>query len=413
LLQWWVDQLNLKHLRTDIPAPFQGWYDPEKYAKSQQYLRESTRFDGFQSLFSLAAVIGFLLVGGFGWVDELARSPGWGMIGTGLVFTGVLILLSSLLSLPFSAYDTFSIEQRFGFNRTTPATFFGDWIKSLVLTAILGAVLLSLILWFFASAGTWGWVIAWGAVVAFQAGLMLIAPSVILPLFNKFIPLEQGALRSAIEDYAAAQNVSLKGIYKIDGSRRSTKANAYVTGLGRWKRIALFDTLIEKHTVPELVAVLAHEVGHAKLGHLRKMLAVSILTTGVMFYLLSLFLSRPALIEALGVSPEPVGGQLPLYAGLIAFGLLAAPLQRILSMAVNALSRKHEYEADAFAAQTTGEAAAMIEALKKLSVDNLSNLTPHPAKVFLEYSHPPMVERIQAMEAGRSLRDGQGATPVV
>ena len=397
LAQWLVDHLNVKRLRTDIPEAFRGVYDADKYKTSQEYLRESTRFDSLRSLVTVTVVVAFLVMGGFGWVDGMARGLGWGMIPTGLVFAGLLVVLSTFMSLPFSVYETFSLEQRYGFNRTTPGTFAGDLLRSLLLTAILGGILLSTILWFFSSAGSWGWLIAWGAVVAFQAFLLLIAPTVIFPLFNKFTPLEEGALKAAIEDYARKQEVSLRGLFTIDGSKRSTKANAYVSGLGRWKRIALFDTLIEKHTVPELVAVLAHEVGHAKLGHIRKMLAVSVLTTGVMFYLLSIFLSQPGLIEGLGVSPEPVGDHRPLYAGLFAFGLLATPLQRALSIVVNALSRKHEYEADAFAAHTTGAVDAMIDALKKLSVDNLTNLTPHPAKVWLEYSHPPMLERIAAL----------------
>ena len=396
LLQWIVNRLNVRAIRPDLPAAFKGWYDEEKYRTSQDYLKVTTRFEQLQLLITTPLVIGFLVAGGFGWVDGLARAAQGGLIVTGLVFTGILMLLSMLLSLPFQLVDTFVIEEKFGFNRTTPKTFVADFFKSLALTIVLGGPLLAGVLWFFSETGAWGWAIAWGTVTAFQFVMMLLAPSLLLPLFNKFTPLADGELKSAIESYAQKQQYRLSGIFSIDGSRRSSKANAYVTGLGRLKRIALFDTLIEKHTVPELVAVLAHEVGHAKLGHIRKMLVTSILTTGVMFYLLSLFLHQPGLYEAIGVAWN-AGDAAPIYAGMVAFGVLMSPLNRLLSIYANHRSRHHEYEADAFAAETTGDAASMVTALKKLSVENLSNLCPHPLMVWLEYSHPPVLERIAAL----------------
>lgn len=397
VLDFIVERLNLRALRTEMPEEFRGVYDAEKYAKSQNYLRENTRFELLQNTIMLPVTIGFILLGGFAWVDTLARSAGQGMIVTGLIFAAILGALTMVVGLPFKIYDTFIIEARYGFNKTTPATFVGDLVKEILLGAILGGAVLAGVLWFFANAGPLAWLYAWGALAVFQLVLMYIAPVVILPLFNKFTPLEDGELRQAIEKYAASQNVALSGIFKIDGSKRSTKSNAYFTGFGKTKRIALFDTLIANHTTDELVGVLAHEVGHAKLGHIKKFIVVSLVSSLLMFWILSLFINQPKLYEAFGVSFEAIRGQLPIYAGLVFFGFLYSPIGMILGLLGNVLSRKHEFEADAFAAKTTNTADTMIAALKKLSVDNLSNLTPHPLKVFLEYSHPPVLARIEAL----------------
>ena len=396
-----VESLNLRRLSPEIPEEFRGIYDAEKYAKSQNYLREGTRFELLQSSVMLPLTVGFILLGGFRFVDSLARAAGWGMIPTGLLFAAILGAISMAVGLPFKIYDTFVIEERYGFNKTTPATFIGDLLKELLLGAILGGAVLAGVLWFFAHAGPLAWLYAWGALAVFQLVLMFIAPVVILPLFNKFTPLEDGELRLAIEKYSASQSVALSGIFKIDGSKRSTKSNAYFTGFGKTKRIALFDTLIEKHTTEELVGVLAHEVGHAKLGHIKKFIVVSMVSSLLMFWILSRFIAAPGLYEAFKVPFAPVHGQLPIYAGLLFFGFLFSPISMVLGLLGNILSRKHEYEADAFAAKTTNTADTMISALKKLSVDNLSNLTPHPLKVFLEYSHPPVLARIAALRRTR------------
>jgi len=396
LLQWTANHLNARHIKPNLPVEFEGWYDADKYRTSQDYLHVTTRFEQIQLLITTAVMLAFLVMGGFGWIDVFARSWNHGLILTGLIFTGTLMLISTALHLPFQVYDTFVIEERFGFNRTTIKTFFMDIVKSLMLSLLLGGPLFASILWFFSEAGNLGWVIAWAVIVLFQFIMMLLAPSLLLPLFNKFTPLSEGELKSAIENYARKQDYRLSGIYSIDGSKRSSKANAYVTGLGRLKRIALFDTLIEKHTVPELVGVLAHEVGHAKLGHIRKMLVTSVIITGVMLYLLSLFLHERTMYEAINVAwPENTAA--PIYAGMMAFSILMAPINRLLSLYSNYRSRKHEYEADEFAATTTGDAPSMISALKKLSVENLSNLNPHPLLVWLEYSHPPILLRIAAL----------------
>ncbi|MCB1070424.1 MAG: M48 family metallopeptidase [Verrucomicrobia bacterium] len=396
-LHWVVDRLNLKHLSATLPEAFRGWYDEAKYAESQRYLRASTSFETIQSLFSLVVTLLFLLAGGFGWLQGLAASAGYGMILTGVMYMAILMLGLALIGLPFSVYDTFVLEDKFGFNKTTPGTFAADQVKSLILSMAIGLPLLAGLLWFFSTFPQWGWLITLGVFLLVQFFLMLIAPSVLLPLFNKFTPLADGELKTAIEAYARQQNYKLSGIFAIDGSRRSTKSNAYVTGFGSLKRIALFDTLIEKHTTDELVSVLAHEVGHAKLGHIRKMLFASALSSAVMFFLLSLFLQKPGLYQAMGIDWQGEGDA-PLYVGLIGFFMIMSPLQRLMGIGISALSRKHEYEADAFAIRSTGSAGPLMSALKKLSVDNLSNLTPHPAKVWLEYSHPPMPDRLAAME---------------
>jgi len=389
-----LNLLNLKNVSEEIPAEFQGVYDEEKYATSQKYLRENTRFGQFSSTLQLPVQIAFIVLGGFAWVNTVATMPGWGMIGSGLLFAGILMLLSQVLSLPFDIYDTFVIEEKYGFNKTSAGTFIMDRIKGLVLGAILGGLLFAAILWFFQTAGDRAWWYSWIAVTVFQLTLMYIAPTYIMPLFNKFEPLEEGELKSAIEDYADKEGFALQGIYKMDGSKRSTKSNAYFTGFGKMRRIVLFDTLIEKHSVAELVSVLAHEVGHCKLKHITKMIITSILSTGLMFYILSLFLEKEGLYQAFGME----GGAAQLYAGFIFFGFLYAPISLLLSIAGNIMSRKHEFEADAFAVQTVKEPESMINALKQLSVDNLSNLTPHPALVFMEYSHPPVLERIKAIQ---------------
>lgn len=396
-LHWVVDRLNLKRLSATLPEAFRDWYDEARYAESQRYLRASTTFETIQALFSLVVTLLFLLAGGFGWLQGIAVSAGYGMILTGVMYMAILMVGLALIGLPFSVYDTFILEDRFGFNKTTPGTFAADQVKSLLLSMVIGLPLLAGLLWFFSTYPQWGWLITLGVFLLVQFSLMLIAPLVLLPLFNKFTPLAEGELKTAIESYAQQQQYKLSGIFSIDGSRRSTKSNAYVTGFGSLKRIALFDTLIEKHTTDELVAVLAHEVGHAKLGHIRKMLLASALSSAVMFFLLSLFLQKPGLYQAMGVDWYGAGDA-PLYVGLIGFLMIMAPLQRLMGIGISALSRKHEYEADAFAVRSTGSAEPLMSALKRLSVDNLSNLTPHPAKVWLEYSHPPMPERLAAIQ---------------
>jgi len=391
LLDLIVDTLNVRHVRTVLPQEFEGYYDVDKYKKSQKYLRENTRFGIVSDTITTPITIAFILFGGFNMVDQFARGFNLGSILTGLIFTGVLLLALQILSIPFSVYSTFVIEEKYGFNKTTPKTFILDILKGWLLVAVIGGIVLSAVLWFFEKAGPLAWLYCWIAVTIFQIFLMFIAPVVIMPIFNKFIPLEEGELKKTIEDYARSQKFKLKGIFTMDGSKRSTKTNAFFTGFGRFRRIVLFDTLVEKHTVKELVSILAHEMGHYKKKHIFKSIVISILSTGLMFGILSLFINNRELFAAFKMQETSI------YASLLFFGFLYSPIQMVLSIFGNMLSRRHEYDADEYAVKTYKASDSMIAALKKLSVENLSNLTPHPLKVFLSYSHPPVLERIQAI----------------
>lgn len=390
-----ADLYNLRCLETELPEEFDDVYDEETYRRSQEYTRENTKFGIVTAAFNLALILLFWFAGGFNWLDQIVRSWELGIIWTGLAYIGILVLAKSILSLPFSIYSTFVIEERFGFNKTTPKTFVLDQLKGLGLGVVLGGPLLAGVLAFFTYFETYGWLYAWAAVTAFTLFVQFIAPTWIMPLFNDFEPLEEGELRQKIEDMADRVDFPLQGIFVMDGSKRSSKSNAFFTGFGKNKRIALYDTLIDKHTDDELVAVLAHEIGHYKKKHILKNMTVSILHTGVMLLLLSIFLNAEGLYEAFYMEQPSV------YAGLIFFGLLYAPVEMLLSLVMQIISRKHEYEADRFAAETTEQPGTMIQALKKLSKDNLSNLTPHWFYVFLNYSHPPVLKRIEAIrEAG-------------
>lgn len=380
--------LNVKSLCPDLPSEFHGFYDAEKYRQSQKYTRAHASFAYFSSTFELIVMLAFILLGGFNVVDQIVRGFALPPILTGLAFFGILFLLQDLLSTPLTLYETFVIEERFGFNRMTFRTFLADKLKSYLLLLILGSALIGGILYFFDAMGQYAWLYAWGLVSLF----ILIAPRLfntfIAPLFNKFSPLPEGELRAAIETYAERLRFPLSDISVMDGSRRSTHSNAYFSGLGKRKRIALYDTLIEQHTVPELVAVLAHEIAHYTQKHVLKGTVMSILHTGVLFLLLSLFLQTPLLFQAFGMD------QLSTYAGIVFFAILYTPVELVLSVAMNVLSRKHEYEADAVAAKHLGTTEPLITGLKKLSVANLGNLTPHSLTVWLNYSHPPILQRI-------------------
>lgn len=392
LLNSIVELLNLRAFKLQLPEEFKDVYDAQKYAKSQSYLRENTHFSLIHDTVMTAIILFFVLSGGFNLIDEIARGLGFGNIATGLIFVGILYLGFQLINIPFAIYHTFVIEQKYGFNRTKPKTFILDLLKSWLLAVILGGAVFTVIVWFFIKTGPFAWIYCWIAVTLFEIFLIVIAPVLILPLFNKFIPLEQGDLRQAIQNYADSQNFRMKEIFKMDGSRRSSKSNAFFIGFGRFKRIALFDTLIQRHTTDELVSVLAHEIGHYKKKHILKRVIISIFTNGLMFFILSLFMNNPQLFAAFKMQNVSV------YASLVFFGILYTPISMILSIAGNILSRKHEYEADRFAVLTYKRPESFIQALKKLAVNNLSNLTPHPLKVFLQYSHPPVLKRIEAIK---------------
>jgi STE24 endopeptidase len=391
LLHLVADLLNMRSLGPGVPGEFAGVYDAGTYRKSQEYTRLRSRFGLLVSTLMLAATLAFWSAGGFNALDRIVRGWGFGEIGTGLAFIGILALARGILSLPFGIYSTFVIEARFGFNRTTPTTFVADLLKGLGLGVTIGGALVAAVLWLFGTLGAGAWAWCWALGTAVVLFLQFIAPVWLMPLFNTFTPLGDGELKERIMRYASGIGFPLKGIYVMDGSKRSSKSNAFFTGFGRNKRIALFDTLIEKHTVPELVAVLAHEIGHYRKRHVRTGMAVSILHMGVMLWIFSLFISHRPLFDAFSM------GETSVYAGLIFFGMLFTPIEFFLSLAMHALSRKHEFEADAFAAETLGSGKDLVSALKNLSSHNLSNLTPHPAYVFLHYSHPPVLERIRRL----------------
>ncbi len=383
LLDLVSEWLNLKALKPELPKAFSDVFDAQKYAKSQDYTRVTTRFGLIESSFGLLLFLGFWLAGGFGWLNDIVTSWGHGSVVTGLLFFAVLYLANEILTLPFDLYDTFKIEARFGFNKTTPATFFSDKLKGLLLAAVIGGPVIALLLWLFGSVDN-AWLWSWAAVTAFSLLMAYLAPAVILPLFNKFKPLEDGELKDAINAMAAKCEFPLTELSIMDGSKRSSKSNAFFTGFGKNKKIALYDTLVENHTTPELVGVLAHEIGHFKKRH--------IVQASVLFFLLGLFIESTPLSAAFGVTPPQT------YCSFLFFAMLFKPISKVLSVLMSILSRKNEFEADAYAAEVTGSAAPLVSALKKLSADNLANLTPHPFYVFMHYSHPPMLERLDALQ---------------
>lgn len=391
LFEQLLEYINLKAMRTDIPDEIALFYDRERYVKSLNYHQEFTRFSFFSSAFSFVVAMAMLLGGGFGWLDEMLRTYIDHQIGLALAFFALLMLASDLLSLPFQLYSTFVIEEKYGFNKTTYRTFFLDKLKGYFLAAIIGAPLLSLLIYFIDSLGQSFWI--WFAIVA--AGFILFMnmfyTSLILPLFNKLAPLPEGDLKTAIKDFARSVRFPLDNIYVIDGSKRSSKANAFFSGIGRKKKIVLYDTLIQKHSSEELVAVLAHEVGHFKRKHVVWGLVLSVLQVFFTLFVLSLMVYDENLSLALG------GSQHSIHLNLIAFSILFAPISGITGLFLSMYSRKNEFEADAYARQTfSGQALA--DALKKLSVDSLSNLYPHPLYVFFHYSHPPLLKRLEAIQ---------------
>ncbi len=384
--------LNLRAMKPEMPAALQDVYKPDEYRKSQEYTRATTRFGLVTSTFSLVVLLGFWFVGGFNFLDEVVRGWELHVILTGVLYVGILVVAYFVVSLPFSIYSTFVIEERFGFNKTTPRTFVTDLLKGLALAAVIGVPVLAGVLAFFEYAGSLAWLYCWIAVTLFTLALEFVAPTWIMPIFNKFTPLEAGNLRDAIFQYAKGVDFTVSNIFVIDGSKRSTKANAFFTGFGRNKRIALFDTLVEKHTVPELVAVLAHEIGHYKMRHILQGIVIRVANTGVVFFLLSVVLGSAGLYDAFFMNEQSI------YTGLLFFALLYTPVNVVLSVVMQVVSRKHEYEADRWSAETYEEPASLVKALKKLSAENLSNLEPHPFFVFLNYSHPPLLNRVEAIE---------------
>ena len=391
LIQQSLSMLNRRAASPSLPLELVGLYDKEKYAEQQRYFAENNRFGSIVNTATILVILILLFTGLFGWLDEWTREiTSDSLLWSTLLFFGILFLANELFSLPFEVYDTFVIEGRFGFNKTTPKTFIADQLKSLFVSLILGGVLLTIIVLLYGWLGHRFWVVACGVVIVFILLLNMFYSQWIVPLFNKQTPLGEGELRTEIESFAKRSGFCLDNIFVIDGSRRSTKANAYFSGLGSRKRVVLYDTLIDELTTEEIVAVLAHEIGHYKHRHTLQMLVVSVLNVFLMFYLFSWTLDNIQFAEALG-------GSRPSFAlSLVSFSLLYTPIGLVTGVLINVLSRKNEYQADSFAGRF-GLSEALVSGLKKITVKALSNLTPHPLYVKVYYSHPTLLLRISKL----------------
>jgi STE24 endopeptidase len=385
-----LDYINLRGQRTDIPKEIESFYEKEKYLKALAYHKELTYFSFLTSAVSFVLSFGMLLVGGFGWLDMLLRGYIHNEIVLALMFFGVLMLVSDILTIPFQLHSTFVIEEKYGFNKTTVKTFVADKLKGYLLAGVIGGVLLSVLIYLIQWLGPVFWIWFAGIASLFILFVNMFYTTLILPLFNKLTPLQDGELKTAIETFAKKINFPLDNIFIIDGSKRSKKANAFFSGIGKKKKIVLYDTLIDNHTTEELVAVLAHEVGHFKKKHIIWGFALSIVQIVFTLFVLSLMVFNDQISIALG------GSQLSIHLNLLAFGILFSPISAITSLFMNMYSRKNEFEADAYAKENF-DGNALSNALKKLSVDSLSDLYPHPLYVFFHYSHPPLLKRLRAL----------------
>lgn len=392
LFDQWLDYINLRAQRPEIPKEVEGFYDRDKYLKSLAYHRETTRFGFITSAFGFLLTLLMLIFHGFGWLDSILRPIIDNEIILALAFFGILMLASDILTIPFQLYSTFVIEEKYGFNKTTVKTFISDKLKGYFLGALVGGALLSLLIWLIQVLGSSFWI--WFALIAaaFILFVNVFYTSLILPLFNKLTPLPDGELKDAINAFSRKVNFPVDNIFVIDGSKRSKKANAFFSGMGKKKKIVLYDTLIDNHTTDELVAVLAHEVGHYKKKHIIWSYVLSVIQITFTLYILSLMVFNENLSLALGGATHAV------HLNLLAFGILFSPISAVTGLLMNVYSRKNEFEADAYA-KISFNANALVTALKKLSVDNLSNLYPHPLYVFFHYSHPPLLKRLEELES--------------
>lgn len=391
IIERYLDFLNTKLWSDTLPDKLKGICDEEEYRKSQLYHRDNKKLAVWSSSFNLAVILIMIIAGGFALIDNLARTISMNMVIVSLLFFGIIGFASDLINIPFSWYDTFVVEKKYGFNKMTTRTFITDHIKSWFIALLVGAPVLGLITWFYYKTGTNFWLYAWGLITLFSIFINFFYSELIVPLFNKQTPLQEGLLRSEIEAFAQKAQFKLKNIYIIDGSKRSTKANAYFSGFGPKKRIVLYDTLQEELTEKEIVAVLAHEIGHYRKKHVFVSLSSSVLLTGFMLFLFSLVVNNPQLSQAMG-SPDA-----SFHLGLIVFGILYSPLSLLIGLLTNYISRKNEFAADEFVRENY-KPEILAKALKKLSVKNLSNMMPHPAYVFFHYSHPPLLDRLSKLE---------------
>jgi len=383
--------LDLGNINPDIPDHFKKAYDKNKYAKSQEYLKTKTKFSLVSSTFSIVLIFLVIHLGIFGVLNEFVNLQTNHFILQGLLFISIIYIFQDIISLPFSLYSTFVIEEKFGFNKTTIGLFISDKIKGYVIFIVMGSIIITPILYLFHEYENFGWLIAWSLLALFMIAVQPLFVHVISPMFNKFTPLEDGELRTAIEKYTTQVDFPLARIDIMDGSKRSAHSNAYFSGFGKSRRIAIFDTLVENHTNDEIVSVVAHEVGHYKLKHIIHGTIIGIIETGIMLFVFNFIMNDYALFRVFGVN------DLSVHAGLIFFSMLYAPVTMITSVISNAISRKNEFEADNYSLQTTKNKEALISMLVSLAANNLSHLTPHPFKVFLSYSHPPTIDRIKAL----------------
>ena len=395
-LEWYLDYLNNSQVSEALPDEVKDLYDAEAYKKQQQYFLANKKFGMVSGLFSFVVMMLMFFLFGFAFVDNIARGFSENSIVIALIFFGILYFANEVLNIPFGIYHTFKIEERFGFNKMTPALFAADTVKGWLLTVLLGGGVLALLMLIYNETGTYCWLIAWAVMSGISIFMLMFYSNLIVPLFNKQTPLEDGELRTAIQEFCKKVDFGLDDLYVIDGSKRSTKANAYFTGLGSKKRIVLYDTLMNTLTTEEIVAVLSHEIGHYKHKHTLLMLLISILNTGFMLFLLSLALGTP---ETGNVHlAEALGSQYPsFHLGVIVFGILYTPISTLLGVGLNVISRRNEFQADSFAKEN-GLGDELGEALKKLSVSTLSNLNPHKAYVFFHYSHPTLIQRIRNLK---------------
>ena len=394
-----LDYVNHKNWKDKIPPELEDFYNKEKYKKAKLYSISKSKIGLLSSVISFLFVISLLVFNGYGFLNQLVYSDSLNLflpfeINTSFARSGVffliLFILNSLISIPFSYYNTFIIEEKYGFNKTSKSTFFLDIIKSTILSILIGGFLLFAALYLYDNINEGFWLWLWIGLSLLMVFINMFYADLIVPIFNKLTPLNNVELRKKIENYSKDVGYLLKNIYVIDGSKRSTKANAFFSGLGPRKTIALYDTLIEKHTENELVAVLAHEVGHFKKKHVLSGLLMSVIQIGIMAFFFELCLKLPEISIALG------GLDTNFHLGLIGFSIIFSPISMISSILMNYVSRKNEFEADAYAKETfNGEDLSL--ALKKLSIDSLSNIYPHPLYVFFHYSHPPLIQRLRAL----------------
>ena len=384
--------LDIRSITPEIPKDFQVAYDKEKYAKSQEYLKDRTKFSLISSTFSLILILIVIHTGIFGHLNDFVNAQTEHYLFRGLLFIAVIYFFQDIISIPFSIYSTFVIEQKFGFNKTTLGLFISDKFKGYAIFIVLGSIIIAPILYLFHSYPIYGWLIAWSLLTVFMIAIQPIFVHVISPMFNKFTPLDDGELRTAIEKYTKLINFPLARIDIMDGSKRSAHSNAYFSGFGKSRRIAIFDTLVDKHSTEEIVSVVAHEVGHYKLKHIIQGTVIGIIETGVMLFVFSKIMNDLDLFSVFGID------ELSVHAGLIFFSMLYAPVSMVTSIISSIISRQNEFSADKYSYETTNNKEALISMLIGLAANNLSHLTPHPFKVFLTYSHPPVLDRIEAIQ---------------